>query len=297
MSKLDNYFMKPQEVQGVGLVYPVKLYDYERFKELAMRYVVLDIKSLNNFQKQNKLGILPFDNLYDFLVERIKANEYNIAFINEQSKMLEGFTEEQVVKIMGENEDIKTYFSLVQNFVNVKGELCELICFTVKNNVCFDFNSNSFLITNEENELIGVINKDNFYTYREKIMEQNVLFEPRIAPNKRSQEMLDKKFKKKGNGAESDLEAIVALVSTAAHVDVSNYTYYRLMADFYSIIKQKEYDGFFVFKANGVTTKNGGDLKAPDLTEKLDILYNPFAFENVYKKHEETELDRQLSNR
>ena len=55
MSDLKNYFMQPRSMKCGLNVYPIKIMEYEKFKKLAAKYIILNIKQLNNHRKQNKL--------------------------------------------------------------------------------------------------------------------------------------------------------------------------------------------------------------------------------------------------
>ena len=117
-----------------------------------------------------------------------------------------------------------------------------------------------------------MINKLNFNEFRNIVMDQNLLYEPIIAPTKQAQKYIDAKLSNT-NGVESDLEAIVAFVCTnSMSMDISNYTYYRLMADFYSLMKQLSRSDMICYRAGGMTQKNGKPLDIPNIIDKLGII-------------------------
>ena len=75
MSDLKNYFMQPRSMKCGLNVYPIKIMEYEKFKKLAAKYIILNIKQLDNHRKQNKLQELQVDELYDYIILLIENNE------------------------------------------------------------------------------------------------------------------------------------------------------------------------------------------------------------------------------
>ena len=67
MSDLRNYLMKPIQMKNNLDLYPIKIMEYERFRDLATKYLILDIPQLNNKRRQEGISLLEFDNLFDYL--------------------------------------------------------------------------------------------------------------------------------------------------------------------------------------------------------------------------------------
>ena len=73
-------------------------------------------------------------------------------------------------------------------------EFCELIELSVRKKVIYNPQLKSFEIYSDDNELESVINKLNFNEFREIVMNQNLLYEPIIAPTKQAQKYIDAKL-------------------------------------------------------------------------------------------------------
>ena len=286
MSDLKNYFMQPRSMKCGLNVYPIKIIEYEKFKKLAAKYIILNIKQLNNHRKQNKLQELQVDELYDYIILLIENNENYKLLLNHINKLneLNEKQREEILNNIGYLRDVMLNKNVIEKNINQYSheEFCELIELSVRKKVIYNPQLKSFEIYSDDNELESVINKLNFNEFREIVMNQNLLYEPIIAPTKQAQKYIDAKLSNT-NGVESDLEAIVAFVCTnSMSADINNYTYYRLMADFYSLMKQLSRSDMICYSAGGMTQKNGKPLDIPNIIDKLGINNNPY--ENIFKE-------------
>lgn len=271
-NNLNNYLMKPTYLKRIP-IYPIKIIDYEEFSQLANRYILLDIPQLNNKLKQLGNETLPFKTLFEYLVEVIE-DEYKLL---EQIK--NDFNKNSNKKIPNKElvEMIREKYNL-----NSEANICRLLNMTLHKDISFNRIMKCFAIM-DKGKIIGVINEYNFYEYRKIVMEQNLLFTPLIAPTKQAQRYIDAKIN--GNGTvSSDLEAMIAFVSTNTNKDYSECTYYRFKADFYSLVKQLNRSDVVHFSAGGSTKKNGEQLDIPNISEKLGVDENPY--DNVFTINE-----------
>lgn len=265
-NKLNNYFMKPTNLKDIP-IYPIKLMDYEEFSLLANQYILLDIPQLNNKLKQEGKGKLPFNSLFEYLVAIIE-DEFKIL-----GQIKKDFNQNSKKKIPNKEleEMIREKYRL-----NSEANICRLLNMTLHKDISFNKTMRCFVIA-DKGKIIGVINDNNFYEYRKIVMEQNRLFTPRIAPNKKSQEGIDKELKKKFGDDESSLEAIVALVSLEYKIkDISDFTYYRVIADYKTIMRKMEYTSAIIYRANGCKNEDGGDIPVPNLSEDLKMNESPY---------------------
>ena len=306
MNKLNHYFMKPTYLKDLA-IYPIKFIDYEEFRLLANQYLLLDIPQLNNKRKQERLPKLEQDNLFDYLIALIEESNYRSTEIKKEIKKIRSLPKEVIQKQIEENLELQNFVDNLDLLEQVYSEsaedqLCKLISMTVKKKVIFiNGMYKAFAIyetdgtTNQEN-IVHVINKDNFYDYRKIVMEQNCLFTPRISSNKLSQGILDKEIKKLFGDEESSLESMVALVSLEyGGKDISDYTYYRVMADYRMVMKKMGFLASTIYRANGCKSKGDKDIPIPNLSEDLGMLDNPYS--KLLRQAKETELDKRLSNR
>lgn len=286
MSKnLNNYLMKPTYLKRIP-IYPIKIMDYEEFSQLANQYILLDIPQLNNKLKQLGNETLPFKTLFEYLV----------GVIEDEYKLLE-----QIKKEFNKNSNKKIpnkeLVEMIREKYNLNSEvnICKLLNMTLHKDISFNRIMKCFAIT-DKGKIIGVINDDNFYEYRKIVMEQNLLFTPRIAPNKKSQEIIDKEIKKLFGDEEFSLETIIGVVSMEyGGKDISDFTYYRVKSDYKIAMLKLNYMSSIIYKANGCKGKGDSEIPVPSLSEDLNMLENPY--NNVLKKAKTTELDKQLMNR
>lgn len=306
MNKLNNYFMKPTYLKDLA-IYPIKLMEYENFKLLANQFLLLDIPQLNNKRKQERLPKLKQDNLFDYLIDLMEESKNKINEMSKQIKKVRSLPKEVIKKQIEENPELQGFvdnLDLLEQLYSksMEEQLCKLISMTVKKKVSFINGIYKAFVIYDIDEKTGqekikwVINKDNFYDYRKIVMEQNCLFTPRISSNKRSQEILDREAKKIFGDEESSLESIVAFVSLEyAGKDISEYTYYRVMADYKMAMKRLGYLAVTIYRANGCKEKGDKEIEIPNLSEDLGMLDNPF--NKLLRQAKETELDKKLSNR
>lgn len=287
-TKLDNYFMKPSVMDNGLTLYPINIYDYEYFKVLAMEYLVLDIKTRNNLERQNfykaklegkisktkKFKPIPFDNLFDLLINTINQDEF-------VKKVKENKTDtEKLKEIYKEDLQFINFIETSEKseYRNILNNISTLLYMVTK--IIPKYNEKEFIF-NYENKIL-TLNKDNFYEFREIVMKQNILFEPKTSPQFEGQKQIDRDLQARiADSMESDIESIVALVTRKTQQDVSNYTYYRLMADFRSIMMEKNFDAVSRLFSCGNGRK--GD-KLPDITESLNLDDNPYDNKNIFKK-------------
>lgn len=120
-----------------------------------------------------------------------------------------------------------------------------------------------------------IINRDNYDQVREVIMNQNLLYEPKVFKNKAVQQWAEKVIKTRSkNSVEITVEDMLSTVSafTGKHYwELEEYTLYQLKSDFERINKLKNYDAEIAFKCAGAQ-----ELKIKHFAEKIDLYRNPY---------------------
>lgn len=295
-TELDNYQMKPYYLNGLGLIYPILLNDYNDFAQLFSKYMLVDIKGLNRLKKQQwekdllnkKIEIgtrfvkLKEDNLYDYLVNSIFDFDKKLKFIKSQKENAENIIKDIPKDNIEKYIDLDTYNQL-QMIVSmsmsgniVEEELCKMFTLICRNKVKFNYDIKIFYILNNNN-IIGEINKDNFDNFRDIVMKQNLLFSPRIADNLDSQRSIDREREiLSRNGIEASLESMLAFVSDGNYIDISNITYYRFKADFE--MKQRKMNIYIssIYNANGCRTKDDKPIPIPNVADSFEMKINPY---------------------
>jgi hypothetical protein len=311
--ELDNYFMNPTYVENIGLVHPIKLKNYNNFIRLANEYILLDVKKKNNLIQQlhekailngeadrkSKPKLIDCDNIFDWYISQIDAIDKSlldsdIKYIVKIKERLNGLKEEDRESVLLNNPEINNMLDVLESnniaFNQVKEQLCELFKYTVHHEVVFNFELKRFDILCN-NELYGFIDRDNFYEYRDVVMKQNIMHEPRIAPNLRSQEEIDKALKQRCSDGETSLESMVAI----ADIGFEDITYYRLYVEFTSKIRKLDYIGAVIYRANGCKMDGDKEIPIPNLSEPFSFKNNPY--NNLLTKAKYSKLDKQIMGR
>lgn len=294
MRDLRNYLMKPIQMKNKLDIYPVKILEYERFSILATKYLIMDMPQLNNKRRQEGATLLEFETLFDYIKSLINIDRSSCEAV-EQINKINKLPYKEKKELINSSEEVKNMILNKKMYKDLslqhfESEIIEMIEIVLAKKVLYNNKMNCFDVYDENNELISYIDIYNFDEFRKIVMEQNLLFEPLIAPNKKAQKYIDASLRN-DSGQESDIEAIVAFVSTNSFTgDISNYTYYRLMAEFRSLIKQMNRSDVVSYSAAGATKKNGSPLDIPNIVSKLEVNKNPY--DDVFKEVNKNEKDK-----
>lgn len=268
-----NYFMKPQALEGVGDIYPVKIYAYNEFKELSAKYLLAGRKWLTNICRYSK-------------------REYVLDFFVRYALMFQGLRSGVI------DEDLKGKFNVIDELDMVKydiNEMCSLFSMTLNTEVNFEL----LEVTNDGvidyrfriGESGNYITKFNYEQYREIVMEQNILFEPLTSPSAKGNEVIQNAIKVLNkNGASIDIVSVCSVVSTYKGVtdkELQDYTYYRLMYDFETINRINNNLIYAMFMAQG-----SKEAQLTYLGEGLDLHKNPYS--GLLKRNGDNQLTRRL---
>ena len=290
-SPLDNYFMKPYYLNRLGLIYPINLYEYDDFTSLASEFILLDMPKKNNlarqqFEKAKLKGLIDSNtkfesfkqtHLFDWITYLVENNSQQEDIYKNIKEKIKNFSQEEIEELAQSSEEYRDLINCATNYngKSTKDYMCELISMTVKNEVIYKSIEKCFYII-ENNQIVGVLDRDNFYEYRKVVMKQNVLYEPRIGGNLQSQEYIDRELKVLYGDNESSVESMVAFVSSSNSRDISDYTYYRLRSDFIMEMRKLDYIVTNNYNANGCKTKDGSSISVPSITEPLGLDVNPY---------------------
>lgn len=194
---IKDYLNQPEEVAGIGYIYPISVLEWEQFSLLAQRFLMIGYDHIK-YRLQLKEEI----KLMDFLIALCLNSEDEAVRIKnlEDFKTLIEMTVRKSVRFMYDKVSKEWFF-----FLDEEGD---------------------------EHQ----INRHNFDDYRKIVMRQNLLFEPLVAPNPMAQQVIDDaimRMNKKGSPV--DLESMIALVSVVRGLTpdlLAGYSYYQLRADF-----------------------------------------------------------------
>ncbi len=169
-----------------------------------------------------------------------------------------------------------------------------------------------FKVGDDEKDLIT---SDNYEEIREMIMEQNLIYNPLVAPNKKSQDAIDKAIEKKrsmNSSVETNIESMIVLVSKSREV-TEDYTYYQLQADYEMELRLEQSRAIPVYRAVGADIPNielgevlgmhedpysfdkyravGADIPNIELGEVLGMHEDPYSFDKMFKKNDRAKDD------
>ena len=137
-----------------------------------------------------------------------------------------------------------------------------------------------------------LITRDNYEEIRAMIMEQNLIFEPIVAPNKKSQDIIDRAIERKrgsGSNVETNIESMIILVSKSRPV-TEDYTYYQLQADYEMVLRLEQSRAIPTYRAVGA------DIDPIELGAILSIHEDPYSFEKMFRKNDRSKDAEMLKN-
>lgn len=295
--RLNNYFMRPTFIDYIGDVYPIRLFEYDEFNELSSKYILAGRKWFTNILKYPKDEyILDYYIKSANEIESIKSEYDYIKYVFDNKDILEDYIEQN-------NIDIDMYSDYIENvekslsnksiIYNI-GEIERLFSMILRKKVKYKYLNYNEGVIDYIFEVEGgdyAITKYNFENLRECVMAQNLMYEPLTSPsdegNRIIQEAIESLSK---NGIKRELESICSIVSVYKSIndeELFNYTYYRLMVDFESIVRIN--DNLFIY----MLRSQGCDGISPTyLAEKVEVDKNPY--NGLFQKYKENSLDKRL---
>ena len=131
---------------------------------------------------------------------------------------------------------------------------------------------------------MGIIDRNNYDEVRKVIMEQNLMFDPIVAKDEKSQKIIDRGIERLRSGnPEVDIESMIVAVSIFKEIDLNNLTYYQLRADFEMISRIETNRAIPIYRANGA------DVEPMNLTQELSIHKNPYGADVLFRKRNDAE--------
>jgi hypothetical protein len=268
--------MRPQFFNGIGYVYPISIFDYRRFRQLAEKYIVKGANTLHNIYKTSKNV-----NELDYFVETSIQNKREISYL-EQALSLTPDNDEDTKRQEQLNEIYNEYLKN-KDMINKIEELEELFSMILKRKVKFMLKSEKpldycFQIENENN----FITNRNYKRFRQLVMWQNILFEIPTSPSEEGNRLIQQTIEVEfGKGEGSSLSSICSVVSTKSGISdeqLQKYTYYRLMYDF--AIINRLHGNMFVFM---LRSQGCAEAVISDLSQPVDLHKNPY--DVIFRRH------------
>lgn len=268
-NELDNYFMRPQFIEGIGNIYPVSIFDYERFQILASKYINQGITTLHNLYKVNKKV-----NELDYFVDMGIKMDKELQYLKSIHEYIPQNEDEQ--NKLNELKQLYNLYNSGKVIIYSISELEELFSLLLRKQVIFKCNPNDlqdYVFQIEDEKLF--ITRDSFREFRDIIQWQNLLYEMPTSKDKRINESIQQSIRtqtKDNKGG--DLCAMISAVGIERGLsdeEIFKYTYYRLRFD-YEIITRKNYNVFmFMLRSQGCES-----AKIIELSEEVNLRFNPY---------------------
>ena len=257
---LKDYINLPEYMDGIGNIYPVGVLEYERFQELAAKYIVLDKRQLE-IETKEKIK----ESTLEIILGRIEC--FSIA------------NNENILKFLDKNAQ-EFYHNIKKGMQNFSiEEFVEVLSMVLKRkDIIYDDENKQFIIGNDIED--NNINKDNFDDFKKVVMRQNLLFAPLYYEDKILQGLLNslrKQKNKNANGEGVSLETILQILSLKKGInpkEFSNYTYYQVMSDFSRLQLVENYEWVKGIQTSGFGSK---DITIPNIFENINLNKHPEA--------------------
>lgn len=141
--------------------------------------------------------------------------------------------------------------------------------------VTFTYNEEYYCFIINEN---SIIHSGNYEEVRKIILEQNLLFEPKVYKDplmqKWAEKVLETRRKNAPNITLEDKISTVAALNGKHYWDLEEYTIYQLEMEFARICAVKNYDAQSHLFARDYV--NPADIKLDHFAEKIDMFKNPY---------------------
>lgn len=268
-NELDNYFMRPQFLDGIGEIFPISIFDYERFSKLASKYINQGITTLHNLYKVNKRI-----NELDYFVDMGMKIDKEVNYLKSIKDYIPQNEDEE--NKLSELKAILELYNSEQILVYSIFELEELFSLLIRKPVIFKYSETeeglNYIFYIDENLNI---NRDNFNEFREIVMWQNLLYEMPTSKDKKINESIQRSFKlhsKDNKGG--DLCAMISAVGIERGLsdeEIFKYTFYRLRFD-YEIINRK-LNNLFIFM---LRSQGCNEAKIIEISEEVNLRFNPY---------------------
>jgi hypothetical protein len=283
-----NYFMRPYFMKSINSnIYPIKNKDYDEFSELANRFLVNDIKNLNNITRihcdtnHEKFQSLPQKSLFEYTINLIKQYELSKKDLDDKVKFLEGIPKEELNEFLKDNKESAEYVNVIKDYsINgIENGIYTMLEMLLKKKVLLIGNQIAIL---DNGVVTGFINESNFDEFREIVMKNNLLYKPLIGFNKVSNDAIQKVVTSRSEKSKPhSIESILATISVNKNIsdeELQEYTRYRTMADFTTITRQHFNQFYFIMKSVGCE-----GIEINDLSEEMKLYNNPY--DGILQKH------------
>lgn len=141
--------------------------------------------------------------------------------------------------------------------------------------VTFAYNEDYYFFMASEN---SIIHSGNYEEVRKIILEQNLLFEPKVYKDplmqKWAEKVLDARRKNAPNITLEDKVSTVAALNSKHYWDLEEYTIYQLEMEFARLCAIKNYDVQSHLFARDYA--DPADIKLDHFAEKIDMFKNPY---------------------
>lgn len=299
-TRLNNYFMRPTFIDCIGNVYPIRLFEYDEFNELSSKYMLAGRKWFDNILKYPKDEyILDYYIKSANEIESIKSEYEYMKYVFQNKDILDDYIEKNDIDIDMYGDYIKNIEEGLSNNNTIYSisEIERLFSMILRKKVTYKYINYcegviDYIFEVENSDYS--ITKYNFEGLRECVMAQNLMYEPLTSPSDEGNRIIQDAIQALSkNGIKRELESICSIVSVYKGIndeELYNYTYYRLMVDFESIVRINDNLYIYMLRSQGCDGVN-----PTYLAEKVEVDKNPY--DNLFQKYKENELDKRLKSK
>ena len=217
-------------------IYPVTMGEYDEFMECA--------------------GVITIP--YKYFNLDVISKEFNIS--KNDIKLLDLITH-----LTYESNSQDLYFN----------NLCKLFTIALRQEIRFSYDQETglFFISSEGKKLID---RNNYDEIRKVILEQNLIFEPKIYKSKMVQKWAEKVLKNRAKSAvnitHEDMITTISVIQGITYEELERYSIFQIRATFQRICKIQEYQTTAIMLANPYAA---GAVKLGHFAENTDIRRDP----------------------
>lgn len=215
---------KPYVLNGTK-IYPVKLKDYDKFKQYA-QYIIFSHEHLKLDYEESLLPCVIMNGML---------------FYNN-----------------GKQFDINSEYGK-ELYIKVISEICDMFSIVCRDKMNYKPEIKGF---SNENKTIVLLEED-FDDIRTIILKQNLIFEPKIYESEMQQKWAEKVKRSRSKSNNSDLCEVINIVSCEKKIsyeEIDEYNILQLYADYYRFINTKEAETIALFR-----TVASSDTKLPNV--------------------------------
>lgn len=244
----DSLFNKPTAFKDIGLLYPIKVNEFEDFNEEYSSFILLNHDYLNISKEESLMNALIIMRAYQkqSLQEKddlTEGGKYASRLIIDPMKRMQMQKEEQEKKKKG--------IKLKQKFVLAElNKMAEMLSFLFRTKVTVSSDSIGFDVWSEDNTSCKTVLDEDFMLLREVVLTQNALVEPVKYHDKIVDEWMQKarNARRRKDITFNDLIVTVKNSTNLKYEEIAEMNMIQFYSDYRWVNHRNDYDASILFK-------------------------------------------------